>query len=180
MEKEQLGHVSIYWGDGKGKTTAALGTAVRAVGNGYTVHLIQCMKNGAGDPELELPGEIRTLRHLQGFSYRRFGTGSWVIGKPNTEHKQAMLDALQHLRECFGKYDILIADEFLYAVQLGLVSEDDMSALIADKPKNQELILTGSHKPLLTLFEKADLVTEIKKIKHPYDTGILARKGLEY
>lgn len=180
MEKEHLGQVSIFWGDGKGKTTASLGTALRALGNGYTVHLIQCMKNGMGDAELEVPGELKALSSLAGFSYKRFGAGSWVIGKPNTEHIQSAQDALAHVRSCFGMYDILIADEFLYAVQLGLLTEADIISLINDKPTHQELILTGSHKPFPTLFTLADLVTEIKKIKHPYDAGIVARKGMEY
>ena len=180
MDKLHLGQISIFWGDGKGKTTAALGTALRATGNGYTAHLVQCMKNGAGDPEIELPGELKALSQLSSFSMKRFGAGEWIIGKPNKEAIVSFQEALAYLRTCFGKYDILIADEFLYAIQLGLCTEAEIAQVIKDKPIHQELILTGSHKPYPTLFELADLVTEIKKVKHPYDKGVLARKGIEY
>ncbi len=180
MDKSPLGLVQVFWGNGKGKTTAALGTALRACGNGYTVHLVQFMKNGSGDPEIEYPGEIKALAQFANFSFKRFGTGSWVIGKPTNEHIAKAREALEYLISCFGTYDIIIADEILYAVQLDLLSEDEVLQVIKSKPKQQELILTGSHKPYLALFELADLVTEIKKVKHPYDTGIMARKGLEY
>lgn len=180
MDRSHLGQTSIFWGNGKGKTTAALGTALRALGNGYTVHLIQCMKNGAGDPEIEHPGELKALAQFSGFSCKRFGSGEWIIGKPNNEAQASFQEALTYVRSCFGRYDILIADEFLYAIQLGLCTEADILTLIKDKPSTQELILTGSHIPYPTLFEQADLVTEIKKIKHPYDQGKLARKGIEY
>ena len=75
---------------------------------------------------------------------------------------------------------MIIADEILYAVQLGLIPEKEIIGLIKNKPREKELILTGSHKPFPDIFELADLVTEVKKIKHPYDKGILARKGIEY
>lgn len=181
MDKSSLGLVQIFWGNGKGKTTSALGTALRAVGNGYTVHLVQFMKNGAGDSEIDYPGELKALEKLENFSFKRFGTGAWVIGKrQQEEHKEKVQEALAYLKSCFGKYDIIIADEILYTVQLNLLNEDSIVQLIKEKPENQELILTGSHKPFPAIFELADLVTEIKKIKHPYDYGIMARKGLEY
>lgn len=180
MEKEHLGLVQVFWGNGKGKTTSALGSALRAVGNGYSVHLVQFMKNGTGDEEIDFPGEIRALKKFDSFSFKRFGTGSWVIGKPTEEHIAKVKEAYDYLKSCFGKYDIIIADEILYAVQLALLKETDVIDLINIKPKNQELILTGSHRPLEELFARADLVSEIKKIKHPYDSGKMARKGLEY
>lgn len=180
IDKSHLGLVQILWGNGKGKTTSALGTALRALGNGYSIHLVQFMKNGSGDPEIDNPGEIIALEKMPNFSFKRFGAGSWVIGKPNEYHISEVKTALDYLKSCFGKYDIIIADEILYAVQLGLLQESDVISLIKEKPKNQELILTGSHKPFQSIFDLADLVTEIKKIKHPYDSGILARKGLEY
>ncbi len=175
------GLVQVFWGTGKGKTTSALGTALRACGNGYKVHMIQFMKNGTGDPEIDYPGELRALEKFPTFTFRRFGTGSWVIGKPTQEHIEKVKEAFEYLKSTFKEnYDIIIADEILYAIQLNLLSEDDVINLIESKPKDKELILTGSHKPFPRIFEKADLVTEIKKIKHPYDQGIMARKGLEY
>jgi cob(I)alamin adenosyltransferase len=181
MENSDLGLVQIFWGDGKGKTTAALGTALRACGNGYPVHLVQFMKNGTGNEEIDYPGELKALNKFENFSFKRFGAGSWIIGKPNKDHIEKAEEAYNYLLSCFNKdYSILIADEILYAVQMGLLSEEKIISLIKNKPKNQELILTGSHKPFPKIFELADLVTEIKKIKHPYDKGILARKGIEY
>ena len=180
-DKTNLGLVQVFWGNGKGKTTSALGTALRACGNGFSIHLIQFMKNGANDPEIELPGEIIALQKFPTFTVKRFGAGSWVIGKPSFEHIREVESAFEYLRECFQKdYEIIIADEILYAVQLGLISEDRVIDLIKSKPKNKELILTGSHIPFPRVFELADLVREVKKIKHPYDSGILARKGIEY
>lgn len=180
MDKSHLGQVQIFWGNGKGKTTSALGTALRALGNGYTIHLVQFMKNGTGDIEIDYPGELKALGKLPGFTFKRFGTGSWVIGKPNQEHINKVKEAFDYLQSCFGKYDIIIADEILYAVQLNLLTEQQVIDLIKSKPQNQEIILTGSHKQYESIFELADLVTEIKKIKHPYDSGQIARKGLEY
>lgn len=180
MDKSHLGLVQVFWGNGKGKTTSALGTTLRAAGNGYSVHLVQFMKNGTGDPEIDYPGELRALEKFPEFSFKRFGTGSWVIGKPTQQHIEKVHEAYNYLLSCFGKYNIIIADEILYAVQLSLLQESDILSLISKKPRNQELILTGSHIPFSSIFEKSDLVTEIKKHKHPYDSGILARKGLEY
>ena len=180
MNKDHLGLIQVFWGNGKGKTTSALGTALRAAGNGYSVHLVQFMKNGTGDPEIDYPGELRALERFSNFTFKRFGTGSWVIGKPSPLHIEKVKEAYDYLVSCFSKYDLLIADEILYAVQLGLLQETDILTLLDKKPAKQELILTGSHIPFPAIFERADLVTEIKKHKHPYDKGILARKGLEY
>ncbi len=179
--QEFSGQVQVLWGDGKGKTTSALGTALRACGNGYKVHLVQFMKNGAQDPEIEIPGEILALKKMETFSYRRFGAGSWVIGKPNDAHLQAVHAAYEHVLSSFLEpYNIIIADEILYAVQLKLLSEAEVLSLIRRRPKDKELILTGSHQPFPAIFELANLVTEVKKIKHPYDSGLSARKGIEY
>ena len=181
-DKSKLGLVQVFWGNGKGKTTSALGTALRACGNGYNVHLVQFMKNGTGDYEIDNPGEIRALEKFDNFSFKRFGTGKWIIGKPKQHHIEKVKEAIDYLKLSLNNpdYDIVIADEILYAVQLGLLQESEVIELIKSKPKNKELILTGSHIPFPNIFALADLVTEIKKHKHPYDKGIMARKGLEY
>lgn len=182
-DKSKLGQVHILWGNGKGKTTSALGTALRAVGNGYSVHLVQFMKDGASSLEQQTPGEILALQKFETFSFKRFGTGEWVTSKKSKEeHIKKVNDALEYLQSTINNenYDIIIADEILYAIQLSLLEENKVIELIKNKPKNRELILTGSHIPFPKIFELADLVTEIKKIKHPYDKGILARQGLEY
>ena len=181
LKKAGLGFVQIFWGNGRGKTTASLGTSLRACGNGFKVHLIQFLKNGVGDPEIDFPGEIKSLERFPNFTYRRFGTGGWVVGKPTEAQIREVKKAFDYLKSCFEKeYDIIVADEILYAIQLGLLTEDEVIQMIDEKPKNKELILTGSHKPFPKLFAKAHLVTEIKKVKHPFDQGYIARKGLEY
>lgn len=180
--KASLGQVHIYYGNGKGKTTSALGTAIRALGNNLSVHLVQFMKNGASSLEQQIPGEIKALTKFPNFTYKRFGLGSWYFkGKNDNEHKAKAEEALSYTQQILNdNYDIIIADEILYAVQLGLLEEQQIIDLIKNKPKDKELILTGSHIPLPNIFELADLVTEIKKVKHPYDSGVLARKGIEY
>jgi len=179
--KSQLGQTHIFYGNGKGKTTSALGTALRACGNNFSVHLVQFMKDGASSLDQQIPGEIYALNHFKTFSYKRFGSGEWVTGRtPTEENIQKAEEAFSYLKSCLGNHDIIIADEILYAVQFGLLTEDQIIELIKNKPQNQELILTGSHKPFERIFELADLVTEVRKIKHPYDKGILARKGIEY
>lgn len=180
-DKSRLGMVQIFWGNGKGKTTSSLGTALRACGNGYKVHLIQFMKNGAPSLEQQIPGEILSLQKFTNFSFKRFGLGSWVTEKNKHEHIECAHSALDYVKLALKQdYDIVIADEILYAIQLGLLQEQEVLDLIEKKPKDKELILTGSHIPFPNIFDKADLVTEIKKIKHPYDSGKIARKGLEY
>lgn len=182
-DKSKLGQVHIFWGNGKGKTTSSLGTALRALGNGYSVHLIQFMKDGASSLDQQVPGEIFALQKFDNFSVKRFGTGDWVTNKkPKEAHMAKVNEAFEYLKNSLQNenYDIVIADEILYAIQLGLLEENRVIELIKSKPKNKELILTGSHIPFPNIFELADLITEIKKIKHPYDSGILARQGIEY
>jgi len=181
-DKSSLGLVQVFWGNGKGKTTSALGTALRACGNGFNVYLIQFMKNGADSLEKQIPGEIFALEKFPNFSYERYGIDGWVLGNPTEEQLNSCKRALVQVKEALRNVhiDIVIADEILYAVQLGLLTEDEIVKLIDEKPSSKELILTGSHKPFDKIFEKADLVSEIKKIKHPYDKGIKARKGVEF
>ena len=181
-DKSKLGLVQIFYGNGKGKTTSSFGTALRACGNGYNVRLVQFMKNGANSLDEQIPGEIKSLQKFPNFKYKRFGMDGWVIKKPTENQIKSCKDALNYVKEILNdnETDITIADEILYAAQLGLLTEDEVVELIDSKPKNKELILTGSHIPLPKIFEKADLISEIKKIKHPYDKGILAREGIEF
>jgi cob(I)alamin adenosyltransferase len=173
MTGRELGLTQIYWGDGKGKTTAALGTALRSINHKYKVHLVQFMKNSP-------TGELDTLSNFYNFSYKQFGTGQ-LIKKPSKKDKLKAKEAFNHLKSALKKdYDIIIADEILYAIQFNILKEYQVIKLLKSKPENKELILTGSHIPFPKLFALADLVSEIKKEKHPYDQGIQARKGIEY
>ncbi len=181
MPKGELGLVSLYWGDGKGKTTAALGTALRALGHGYRVHLIQFFKGGSKSGFQEY-GELIALRRFERFSYEQFGISDWIRGEPTAEQKEVGRKALEASRRAIssGEYDLVILDEILYAASLGILATTDILELLEQKAPQTEIILTGSHKRLPELEAVADLVTEVKKIKHPYDRGIKARKGIEY
>jgi len=125
-KKHGLGFTQVFWGNGKGKSTSSFGTALRAVGNGYNVHLVQFMKNGADSLEQQIPGEIQALEKFPEFSYRRFGSDGWVIKKPTENQIKACQTALNHVKESLNKYQIVIADEILYAVQLGLLKEKEI------------------------------------------------------
>lgn len=175
--KLKRGLVQIYFGNGKGKTTAALGLVVRALGAGLKVHLIQFMKSRPSS-------ELNALKKFKNFSYNQFGPGIWYSSKDKNsieKHEISANEALGHLSQALKKkYDLIIADEILYALQFNLIKEAQVVDIIKSKQRNIELVLTGSHKPFPNLFKLADLVTEVKKIKHPFDSGIKARKGIEY
>ncbi len=168
------GFVQVYTGDGKGKTTAALGLALRAAGAGLKVYIGQFIKNAEYS-------ELTALRHLaENITIEQFGRGCFLL----TEPEQADIDAATHALTALGRvlesgaYDLVIADEANVAVALGLISEDDLLNLIDQRPPQVELVLTGRGAPPRVL-ERADLVTEMRLVKHYYDRGILARKGIE-
>ena len=175
-EPSGRGLVYIFTGDGKGKTSAALGVVLRALGHGLRVYITFFMKG-------EYPyGERAILSKLPNVTTSSFGSLEFVDPanvKPE-EIEQARL-ALATAREAMlsGNYDLVVLDEVNVAVSFKLVEPDDVIKLIEDKPKNVELILTG-RKANTRLVQMADLVTEMLKIKHPYDEGVLARKGIDY
>ncbi|MBI1743328.1 cob(I)yrinic acid a,c-diamide adenosyltransferase [Candidatus Acetothermia bacterium] len=181
--KNELGLVQMWWGNGKGKTTAALGMGLRALGRGFQVHLIQFLKGGISGVEVfEEYGELKALKRFENFSFERFGLHEWLIGKPNEGHLEAGRKALAATDRALSstKYDMVIVDECLYAVQMEVISASDLIAVVKRKAPKTECVLTGSHKRLPEIEEIADLVTEVRKIKHPYDKGIKARFGTEF
>ncbi|AJF59619.1 MAG: cob(I)yrinic acid a,c-diamide adenosyltransferase [Candidatus Diapherotrites archaeon] len=183
MAEKNFGLVQVFYGNGKGKTTAALGETVRALGRGFKVHLIQFMKCGiAGNKDFEEYGELMVLRKLKGFSLERFGLKEWVVGKPSKAHIEECQRGIEAAKKALSskKFDLVVLDECLYAVQLGLLTESEVLELIKSKRPETELILTGSHRPLEKIIEESDLVSEVKKVKHPFDRGIGARIGIEY
>lgn len=182
-EKSEFGLVQMWWGDGKGKTTAALGMAMRALGRGFKVHLIQFLKGGIrGVEAFEEYGEIKALKRFENFSYERFGLPQWLIGKPTEGHLEAGKKALAATAKALasGAYDMVIVDECLYAVQMGVIKAEDLIKVVKTKASHTECVLTGSHKRLPAIEEIADLVTEVHKIKHPFDKGVKARLGTEF
>ena len=175
-ESSTKGLVQIFTGNGKGKTSAALGTVIRALGHGLKVYIVYFMK---GDYPY---GERRILSKLPNVKMASFGQKGFVDPaniKPE-EKEQAKL-ALAAAREAMlsGNYDLIVLDEINIAVAWKLIELDEVVKLISDKPQNVELIPTGRQADA-KLMKEADLVTEMVKIKHPYDKGIKTRKGIDY
>jgi cob(I)alamin adenosyltransferase len=176
MNRLSKGYVQIYTGNGKGKTTAALGQALRAAGSGLKSFIVQFMKNCPY-------GEIHSLRFLSDWiTIEQYGNDRFVLDKklPADNDIKVAQNALQQSQKVMasGKYDILILDEICIALYYNLVNLEQIIHLLLDKPKHIEIILTGRYcqKELL---EKDNLVTEMKEIKHYYQKGILPRNGIE-
>ena len=168
------GFVQVYTGDGKGKTTAALGLALRAAGAGLRVYFGQFIKNADYS-------EIKALaRFADCITVRQFGRGCFLLTEPAPEDRAAARRALEGLSEALtsGDYDLVIADEANVAVALGLIEPDDLVSLIDLRPEQVELVLTGRSAPDAVL-ARADLVTEMRCVRHYYDRGVLARPGIE-
>lgn len=198
---EEFGRVQVWWGGGKGKTTAALGMAFRAVGHGFRVHMLQFMKGGADSVE-GARGEYNAIAAVPGISYENTGHYGWhglLDGSDDDEHHAKAKGAMRRTRALLdGISDasldtpidlsgdpedgvhLLILDEVLYAVEQELITQDDVLSLIEQKPDNLELVLTGSHTEPTYLFDDVDLITNVRKQKHLFDDGIRARKGTEY
>jgi cob(I)alamin adenosyltransferase len=198
---EEFGLVQVWWGDGKGKTTAAMGMGMRAVGHGYRVHMLQFMKGGADSVE-DTRGEYNAITALPGFSYENAGHYGWhgrLDGSDDDEHTAqaaAALDRAEELVAAAAEADLtapldpdapadegvhmLILDEVLYAANRGLVDPAAVRSLAVEKPGNLELVLTGGHERVETVTEVADLVSRVGKEAHPIEAGQTARRGTEY
>jgi cob(I)alamin adenosyltransferase len=176
MPKLQQGLVQVYTGNGKGKTSAAFGLALRAMGRGLKVYVVQFIKGGFDYGELYVVGKLPNLK------LKAFGRGEFVTEKPpgkeDVELAQEAL-ALAELVVKSGEYDIVILDEINVALNLKLINLDEVLELINNKPKHVELILTGRYAPS-EIIKTADLVTEMKEVKHPFNKGYKAREGIEY
>lgn len=168
------GYVQVYTGDGKGKTTAALGLILRAAGAGLRIYLGQFIKKGRFS-------EIRTLAdRFPDVTIEQYGRGRFVRGAPSPEDIAAAREGLDRLRRAMldKAYDIVIADEINTAVDIGLFPVADLLMLLEDRPPEVELVLTGRHAPP-ALIERADLVTDMTCIKHYHAAGTAARPGIE-
>jgi cob(I)alamin adenosyltransferase len=176
MNKLKQGFIQIYTGNGKGKSTAALGQAVRAAGFGLKTYIAQFMK--------EYPyNELNSLKKLsEWITIEQFGGDDFVYKKepPGEEELAKAKKGLQTAKEKMlsGEYDLIILDEAIVAIYFKLIETKDLVEFIKIKPENVELILTGRYCPE-ELIELADLVTEMKEVKHYYQKGITSRKGIE-
>lgn len=168
--------VQIYTGNGKGKTTAALGLAMRAVGHGLTVIMIQFMKGKINY------GELKTAKLLTGFTIEQYGRPDFVNpDKPEQEDIRLAEEGLRRAAEVIAskKYDFVILDEILVAASFGLITVQDIIKLIKSAPREMELILTGRYMPP-ELEQHADMISEVREVKHHFQSGVSARKGIEY
>jgi len=178
-EKSDHGLLIVYTGEGKGKTTAALGMALRAVGRGWRVLMIQFGKGTWHYAELE-----SSKRLAPEFEIVPMGLGFYKIlddAYSEDEHRNAARAALALARAkmALGEYDMLILDEINGTLATGLLSLDEVMTLLDAKPKALTLVLTGRYAPP-KIIDRADLVTEMREIKHPYQKGMLAQKGIDY
>jgi cob(I)alamin adenosyltransferase len=197
----EFGLVQAFWGDGKGKTTAAMGMGFRAAGHGYRVHMLQFMKGGADSVD-DVRGEYNAIAAMAGFSYENTGHYGWhnmADGSREADHEAEANAGFERTRELVAGADaadlttpfaldsdpadgvhMLILDEILYAADRGLVAPDAVCELIESKPPKLELVVTGSHAEPTYLTDHADLISAVRKQKHPIDAGQRARSGTEY
>lgn len=195
MEVElREGLVQVYTGKGKGKTTAALGLGLRASGHGLKVKMIQFLKGG------NYTGELKAIKNLTNFKIDQFGkkcsysekiqrgeiecTGCgdcFVTANNRDEHKKFVKEAYQYSKKVLteAKSDIVILDEINNALEFNFLTNEEVLKLIEHKSAKTELVLTGRGLPA-EILAAADLVTEMKKIKHPFTEGISSRRGIEY
>lgn len=169
-----LGKIHVYTGNGKGKTTAAVGLAVRAAGAGLRVGLIQFMKARPS-------AEVKVLKTIPGITVHCFGGKKFIYKKGAKIDKTEVAKALALAKKIINskKYDLTILDEVGVAQYFKLLTCRQLIDLIKSKPADLELVITG-RKVAPAIVKLADYVTEMKEIKHPYRTGLLARKGVEY
>ena len=170
------GLVQVYTGNGKGKTTAALGLALRAAGNGMRTFIGQFLK-------VRPSGETIALTRIgSDVTVEQFGVDGWVrVGDVTPEQRKAGQVGLARVREAMlgGEYDVVILDEINVALHFGVLTEQEILEFIDHKPPEVELVLTGRQAPP-ALLDRADLVTEMKEVRHPFQRGIQAREGIEF
>lgn len=168
------GYIHVYTGNGKGKTTAALGLAIRAAGAGLKVYMAQFIKHGQYS-------EIKGLSRLADMiTIEQFGCGRFIKGRPSNQDVQNARKGLEKIKSVLaaGAHSVVILDEANVAVALNLFSEDELLEIIDHRPDNVEIIITGRGAGA-GIVEAADLVTEMKEIKHYYKNGVEARVGIE-
>ncbi len=188
-DKENLGLIHVVTGDGKGKTTSSIGLAVRASGSGMKTHIIQFLKSGR-------TGEVNALKKNSLINIEQYGQEALPERQetlqeyaekktkfnfvPDSDEKKAAARGMERARQVLKneECDLLILDELNCIVSKGLVTEDEVKDVLSLR-KNTEVVITGMSAPE-EFKEVADYFTEVKKIKHPYDEGVIARKGIEY
>lgn len=166
--------IHVYTGNGKGKTTAALGLALRAAGAGLKVYICQFAKGRSYS-------ELRSLKKFRNIKIEQFGTTCFIRRKASAKDIKLAQEGLRQAKKviCGGKCDMVILDEINIAMHLGLLDKKDILGLMEAAPAKTELILTGRYAPAEVL-EASDLASEVRELKHYYKKGIKARKGIEF
>ncbi len=170
------GLIHIYCGDGKGKTTAAMGLALRSAGAGRRVLVLQFFKDG-NSSEVKALKNFATVNVVE--QTRHFGF-SWTLSEKELREAKAYYSNL--LEDTMAKskeYDLLVLDEAMSACTTGMIQEERLLELLREKPEALEVVMTGRN-PSQALMDQADYVTEMRKIKHPFDQGVPARLGVEF
>ena len=175
MEK---GYIQIYTGNGKGKTTAALGLITRALGAGLKIFVGQFLKQGDYS---EIKTLVKYSKIYKGqITIEQYGSGRFIKGKPTKEEKTAGKEGYKTLLKILqkGEHDLVIVEEGNVAMMCNIITENDLLELMDQKKEHVELVITGRG-ATEKLIEKADLVTEMKEIKHYFSKGVMARVGIE-
>lgn len=166
--------IQVYTGNGKGKTTAALGLALRAAGCGLKVYIGQFAKAGQS-------GELRALKKIKNIKIEQLGGKCFIKRPPSIKDLESARKGMEKIREviCGGRYNVIIMDEINIALKLKLLKTADLLRLIKKAPKKVELVLTGryAHPKII---EAADLVSRLEEVKHYFRRGVKARRGIEY
>lgn len=174
--QDRIGLVQVYTGDGKGKTTAALGLALRAAGNGVRTYIGQFLKG-------RRYSEVESIQRLTPYvTLEQYGLNDWVhVDSATPDQRAASQEGLSQIRQALtsGEYDIVIADEVNIALYFSLLTQEQVIQLIDARLPHVELVLTGRRAPD-AIIERADLVTEMREVRHPYQQGITARPGIEF
>jgi len=167
------GYIQVYTGNGKGKTTAALGISLRAACAGNRIFMGQFMKGTDYS-------ELKTVDHLPKFEMEQFGDAHFISGKPSEEDILSAKKGLAKMKEVLtsGDYDLVIFDELNTALHFKLIPVEEALSVLDMKPDKTEVILTGRYAPD-EIIDRADLVTEMREVKHYYTTGVNARTGIE-
>jgi cob(I)alamin adenosyltransferase len=176
MRVSDLGLIQVYTGTGKGKTTASLGLAIRAAGHGLKVYMIQFMKGRINY------GELNSAEKIEGFTIEQFGRPDFVDkDNPAKEDIELAREALARSEEMImsGEYDMVILDEVNVAIEWNLVQVEEVVEILKKKPKEVEVVLTGRH-ARREVIDLADLVTELREVKHPFRKGVHSRLGVDF
>lgn len=176
----KTGFIHIYTGDGKGKTTSSMGLALRALGAGLNVCFCQFVKNGEYS-EIRALKNIKEKLYPKQFRLHQFGIKRKVLSPFTHQDKQAAMEGLTRVEEILesGQFDLMILDECNIAVHSELIAEENILNLLRKKPPGTELVITGRYAPQ-SLIDAADLVTEMRNVKHYSASGVPARKGIEH